>query len=397
MLAPAQWKVVQLGDEALFLKGAGLSKAELGKGGTQSCIHYGELFTHYGPLIKDITSRSLQVEGGCRSRSGDVLMPGSDVTPRGLATASAVMVDDVLLGGDVIVIRPEPETLWGPYLANVIRWNKQGVLRLVKGSTVYHLHAKDLSDLAILRPPLAEQQAIAEALGDADAAIDALDAVIAKKQDVKRAAMQQLLSGHTRLPGFSEEWCVVSLGAHAVMRSGGTPPTSIDSYYGGGIPWASISDMSSSGKYLGGTERTITHAGLANSPAAVFPSGALLYAMYASIGECCIATVPMATSQAILGIECLPSLNVEFLYYTLTFRRAEIARSGQQGTQANLNAQMVRDTTLLLPSIEEQQAIAEALGDADAAIEALISERDKMRLVKQGMMQELLSGRVRLV
>jgi type I restriction enzyme S subunit len=268
---------------------------------------------------------------------------------------------------------------------------------LLAGSAINNLAPSSIESLKFSVPPLEEQAAIAEALSDADAAIEALDALIAKKRDVKQAAMQQLLTGRTRLPGFSDGWSAAPLGTLAKMRSGGTPPTSVSSYYGGDIPWASISDMSSSGKYLSSTERTITEAGLANSPAVVFPRGVLLYAMYASIGECCVSTNPMATSQAILGIECSSRLDVEFLYYMMQYRRAEIARSGQQGTQANLNAQMVRDTVVALPPMDEQEAITGVLSDMDSEIEALVAERDKMRLVKQGMMQELLSGRVRLV
>ena len=192
------------------------------------------------------------------------------------------------------------------------------------------------------------------------------------------------------------DWKEVRLGEHASMRSGGTPLTSVASFYGGTIPWASISDMSASGKYLGATDRYITEAGLASSPAVVFPEGVLLYAMYASIGECCISVCPMATSQAILGIKCASSLNLEFLYYTMQSKRSEIARSGQQGTQANLNAQMVRETLFRLPPLKEQEAIAEALNDADAAIESLDALIAKKRDVKQATMQQLLTGRTRL-
>jgi len=246
-------------------------------------------------------------------------------------------------------------------------------------------------------PPLMEQEAIAETLSDADAAIESLDALIAKKRDVKQAAMQQLLTGRTRLPGFTANWKEVRLGDHASMRSGGTPLTSVASFYDGTIPWASISDMSASGKYLGVTDRHITEDGLASSPAVVFPERVLMYAMYASIGECCISVCPMATSQAILGITCASDLHLEFLFYTMQSKRAEIARSGQQGTQANLNAQMVRETAFSMPPLMEQEAIAEALSVMDDELEALTGQILKLRMVKEGMMQDLLTGKVRLV
>jgi len=126
-------------------------------------------------------------------------MPGSDVTPRGLATASAVQMDGVVLGGDVIVIRPNPMSFYGPFLANFIRMNREEVLRLVKGSTVYHIHAKDLSDLEVLLPPVNEQKAIAEVLSDIDDEIEALDKRLAKTRDLKQGMAQELLTGRTRL------------------------------------------------------------------------------------------------------------------------------------------------------------------------------------------------------
>lgn len=194
-----EWVEGFLGQHATFEKGAGLPKSALIENGTEECIHYGELFTQYGALITDVSGRCMPFAGACRSQSGDVLMPGSDVTPRGLATASAVMVDGVILGGDVIVIRPASKTLWGPFLAPLIRLSKGSVLRLVKGSTVYHIHAKDLAELRVSLPSVNEQKAIAQALSDMDAEIDALVAQRQKAELVKQGMMQELLSGRVRL------------------------------------------------------------------------------------------------------------------------------------------------------------------------------------------------------
>jgi type I restriction enzyme S subunit len=154
--------------------------------------------------------------------------------------------------------------------------------------------------------------------------------------------------------------------------------------------------MTSSGKRLLATERTLTPLGLANSAARVFPAGTVMYAMYASLGECCIAEVPAATSQAILGIRPSPTLDAEFLYYALSAMKAKVRMLGQQGTQANLNAGMVRDFTILTPSIHEQRAIAGVLSDVDTLIEALDQLVAKKRDLKTAAMQQLLTGQRRL-
>jgi type I restriction enzyme S subunit len=129
----------------------------------------------------------------------------------------------------------------------------------------------------------------------------------------------------------------------------------------------------------------------------MFPSGTVLYAMYASIGECSIATVELCSSQAILGIRPHSSLDNHYLYFYLLSKRNEIKLIGQQGTQANLNAGMVKDFVLFLPTISEQLGIVEILNDMDAEIKALEQRREKINLLKQGMMGELLTGRIRLI
>ncbi len=176
------------------------------------------------------------------------------------------------------------------------------------------------------------------------------------------------------------------------MRSGGTPLTSVRHYFAGDIPWASISDMTRASKYLRETERCLSQAGLDNSTAQVFPSGTLLYAMYASIGECVIAQEPMATSQAILGIQAGPRLSIEFLYYALSLAKEQVQYLGQQGTQANLNKRMVQDLQISLPALLEQELIASALAATDALIQHLDVLIAKKRNVSAAIRHDLLTG-----
>jgi len=264
-------------------------------------------------------------------------------------------------------------------------------------TSVAHLGGSRFERLILPWPTEAEQRAIAEALSDVDALLASLDRLIAKKRDLKTAAMQQLLTGKTRLPGFSGEWEIKKLGEIAEMGSGGTPTSSVTAYYDGDIPWVSISDMTKGGKVIVRTDRNLTRLGFTNSAAQMFPAGTILYAMYASLGECSIAGISLCSSQAILGIRPKEKLDVGFLFYFLTSLKSVVKTLGQQGTQANLNKGMVQDFTLSLPSIPEQTAIADVLSDMDAELTALEKRRDKTRDLKQGMMQVLLTGRTRLV
>ena len=260
-----------------------------------------------------------------------------------------------------------------------------------------HVKKSDLVGVCLPVPPIPEQRAIAGALSDVDALIGAMDQLIAKKRDLKQAAMQQLLNGQQRLPGFHGKWELRRLGDVAEMGSGGTPPSSVLAYYNGHIPWVSISDMTKGGKVILSTDRNLTNAGFANSAAQMFPVGTVLYAMYASLGECSIAGISLCSSQAILGIRPKDNLDKEFLYYFLSSLKPVVKAMGQHGTQANLNKGMVQDFQLCLPPLSEQAAVAQVLSDMDAEIAALEQRRDKSRALKQGMMQELLTGRTRLV
>jgi type I restriction enzyme S subunit len=200
----------------------------------------------------------------------------------------------------------------------------------------------------------------------------------------------------TEVGVIPKEWEVKRLGDVADMGSGGTPPSSVPAYYDGDIPWASISDMTKGGKVILITDRNLTRAGFTNSAAQMFPAGTILYAMYASLGECSIAGIPLCSSQAILGIRPNQRLSGEYLYYFLTSFKGVVKTLGQQGTQANLNKGMVQDFRLSLPPLPEQTAIATALSDVDGLLDGLDRLIAKKRDLKQAAMQRLLTGQTRL-
>ena len=194
-----EWEVKRLGEVATFLKGKGLSKSALSPYGSDPCIHYGELFTRYPETISEIISFTNGSRDSFRSLANDVLMPTSDVTPRGLAKASCVTVDGVILGGDILVIRSDINLVFGPFLSYVIRREEDQVLQLVTGSTVFHLYGSDMKQFTFFMPSVQEQTAIAAVLADMDAEQAALEQQLAKTRAIKQGMMQELLTGKTRL------------------------------------------------------------------------------------------------------------------------------------------------------------------------------------------------------
>src|SRR5262249_43510324 len=147
--------------------------------------------------------------------------------------------------------------------------------------------------LRIPLPDGREQQQIADVLRDCDECITTVERLLSKKQAVKQGMMQTLLSGNTRLPGFTGPWRAVGLGDLAEVLGGGTPSTRLASLWGGGIPWFTPAEIPESGAgVVTASERTITVEGLQKSSAQLLPKGTVLVTSRASIGNCAIAGCP---------------------------------------------------------------------------------------------------------
>ncbi|SFZ83865.1 restriction endonuclease subunit S [Tenacibaculum maritimum] len=193
-----EWVEKKLGEKADFYKGKGLPKSDIIEEGKYKCIHYGELFTNYNHIITSVRSRTNENSDIFLSKENDVLMPTSDVTPNGLATASALFEDDIILGGDVLVIRPN-KSLYGAFLSYQISMNKQQIMSLISGTTVYHLYGSDMSKFNFHIPKIDEQKAIIRILYDMEVEITQLETKKAKYQQLKQGMLEELLTGNTRL------------------------------------------------------------------------------------------------------------------------------------------------------------------------------------------------------
>jgi len=194
-----KWKAKRLGDLALFFKGSGLSKTDLSLDGRRRCVHYGELFTTYRERISNVLHGTNREGTFPMSTSNDVLMPTSDVTPNGLATASCLLRPHTIIGADILVMRAATDILNGIFLAYTIKAHRNQVMQLVSGTTVFHLSSRDMARFEFLSPSIEEQDAIVAVLSEMDAEITALEQQRDKTRAVKKGMMQQLLTGRVRL------------------------------------------------------------------------------------------------------------------------------------------------------------------------------------------------------
>ncbi len=200
LLKPKEgWVDTTLGMVAQFYKGKGLPKTSIHPDGDVKCIHYGELFTKYKETVKKIDSRTNKFDGAFYSNSNDVLMPTSDVTPDGLATASCINESGVLLGGDVLIIRLDENKVNGTFLSYCITQNKGQIMQLVSGVTVYHIYASDIKKFKFSYPKIEEQNNIVNIFSDMETEIEALEKKLDKYEMLKKGMMQNLLTGRIRL------------------------------------------------------------------------------------------------------------------------------------------------------------------------------------------------------
>ncbi|WP_454262328.1 restriction endonuclease subunit S [Pseudoxanthomonas mexicana] len=244
-----------------------------------------------------------------------------------------------------------------------------------------------------------EQSAIATTLSDVDALLAAQDALIAKKRAIKQGAMQELLTGKRRLSGFDGEWEVKRLDQLAEIRSGGTPSTSRPDFWDGDILWVTPTDVSAldGRKFLETTKRKITELGLKASSAEIIPASSVVMTTRATIGECAINVVPLSTNQGFKNFVPRSSVDVGFLFYLLTTQKQGFIGMCAGSTFLEIGKAQLAGYEVFIPEKGEQLAIAEVLSDMDAELTALEIQRAKTTQLKQGMMQALLTGRIRLV
>ena len=223
-----------------------------------------------------------------------------------------------------------------------------------------NITSKEVREFPIPLPPtLAEQEAIAGALSDADAWIESLEQLIAKKRKIKQGAMQELLTGKRRLPGFRDTWLVKRLGDIAHVSAGGTPSRSNRQYWDGEIPWVTTTEIDF--ETVTQTAQYITSEGLANSAAKLLPVGTLLMALYGqgkTRGKIGILGIEAATNQACAAIEIRDASDPRFVMLNLVNRYDEIRSMSNNGNQENLNGKIVKSIVVALPQVNEQLASA---------------------------------------
>ena len=268
------------------------------------------------------------------------------------------------------------------------------------GSGVQNLNKEVVKKVDVFLPPNYEQKKIAKTLSDFDTYINDLEELIEKKKNIREGALKDLLTGRTIIKGFEgsrAKYCIEEI-TNSII-TGGTPSTMHREYYGGDIPWLSSTEIHQ--KLIVRPTTYITEMGLQNSSSKIAPADSVLIALAGqgkTRGTAAYLTRPMAISQSLAALVTSDKCDPKFLYYLIESMYFDLRElSSGDGGRGGLNKTLIKKVKVNIPTdIVEQTEIAKTLQSMDDEIENLESERDKIIQIRDGAMDDLLTGRIRL-
>jgi len=408
-LIPEDWSVKKFDEFGRFFKGKGIKKDEVRYEGNP-CVRYGELYTKYDNVIKETFSfiSNEIAEQSIKLKRGDLLFAGSGETKEDIGKSAVIMRDDTYCGGDIVVFRAKNiDSVFLGFMSNSIPVSKQKAVN-GQGDAVVHIYAGGISKIQIPVPStLTEQKAIATALSDVDALITSLEQTITKKKAIKQGAMQHLLTGNTKLKGFKgsekfmqtevglipEDWEVVEINDVIEFSGGSQPPKStfIFNEKKGYIRLLQIRDYKSD-KYITFIPENLAQKKCSTDDIMIGRYGPPIFQILKGIEGAYNVALLKAIPKKIDKIYAYYFLKQEKLFDFV--EKLSQRSSGQTGVDLN---QLKQYKFGIPTSIKEQKAIATALSDMDTEIEQLQTKKAKYQAIKQGMMQELLTGKTRLI
>lgn len=406
-ILPSDWEFKALDDIGVFLRGSGISRAEVLEEGIP-CIRYGEIYTDYDFFVH--TPKSfINRESATRSKqiaNGDILFTSSGETLEEIGKCVAYLSDEeAYAGGDIIIFRlSEGDAKFFAFLLNHDVASRQKY-RFGQGQSVVHVYPSQLKDLIVPFPPRPEQEKIAEILGTWDEAIGLTERLIALEEQRKKGLMQRLLTGQVRFPEFvrsheyrtafssqvPKDWNVLEFGQFALRRKDRFNPKKSEKSYKC-IELEHISQ--NTGQILG-----CTNTSEQRSTKNVFSKNDILFGKLRpylrkftkpDFDGVCSSEIWVLTGKKNL---CLN----EYLFYLIQTDRFIKAANVTSGTKMpRSDWGFVSEFAFVIPEVEEQRKIAAVLQTCDEKITLLQQKLAALQQQKKGLMQRLLTGRVRV-
>ena len=401
---PEEWKVKPFAELFAFRNGVNADKAAYGQGIRFINVLEPITYSHiHGPEITGQVTLPEAVVSSYAVRRGDVLFNRTSETQEEVALAATYLgAERVVFGGFVIRGRPLSENFDPVYAGYALRAPciRSQIIPMGQGAVRANVGQQNLGRVLAPLPPIPEQRAIATALSDVDELLGGLDRLIAKKRDLKQAAMQQLLTGQTRLPGFHGEWEVKRL--RAIVQTPVTDgPHLTPQFFDDGIPFLSVNNLV--GNRIDLTDLRF----ISQQDHEVFSRKCkpqrddILLGKAASVGKVAIVELDYEFNiwSPIALIRVSTDHAARFIYYQLQSADliSQITLLTNSSSQGNIGMGDIEKLTLKLPPLPEQTAIASVLTEMDGELAGLTQRREKTCALKQAMMQELLTGKTRLI
>lgn len=373
-VAPEDWQTALVGEEFFIIlgkmldaeKNVGTPKPYLGN----KSVQWGRIDTEDLSMIK-LTPGDLR---RYRLVDGDLLVcEGGDI---GRSAIWRGQMDECYFQKALHRVRPR-----GGYSPVLLRYlleyySKTGfLLNFATQTSIAHLPKDKFEVLPLPKPSMEEQEAIADALSDADALIEGLERLIAKKRLIKQGAMQDLLTAKRRLPGFSEEWVERTLGALLTVRHGRSQKE-VE------VPSGQYPILATGGQ-------------IGTADSYLWDKPSVLIGRKGTIDRPQFVETPFWTVDTLFYTDIHTTNDARFIFYV--FQRIDWQSYNEASGVPSLNAKTIENIDVCVPGPEEQIAISAVLKDMDAEIEALETRLEKARAIKEGMMQNLLTGRIRLI
>jgi len=412
-IIPEDWDAVPLGD--LFTFKNGLNKAKKYFGYGTPIVNYMDVFGRPGLRLDHLKGRvdvSRSELEAFEVRKGDVFFTRTSETVEEIGVAAAMLdpAKDTVFSGFVLRARPTDDSLDDHFKAYCFspKYFRQQVIARATYTTRALTNGRSLSATILARPPRAEQEAIAEALSDVDAAISAIRRLIAKKRDLRTGAMQRLLTGASRLPGFTAPWQEKRLGDHvSFLRNGVHSRAQLT--LNDPICYLHYGDIHVSPLI----RLDLSKAIMPRLPAAAAARLTRLEdgdVVFVDASEDLLGVGKSLEIEGAKGVEAVAGQHTiaarfdkqvladgfkGYLQFIPTFI-AHLRRLAAGTKVYATNRKHIASAEIALPEPDEQRAIARVLSDMEAEIAALEARLAKTRDLKQAMMQALLTGRVRL-
>jgi len=388
-----QWETLKLEDLFLFSKGKGIPKRELCEKGTE-CVLYGQLYTTYNEEIKKVKYKTgLNKNELTFGKKYDILIPSSGETALEISKASALLVDNVALGGDINILRPMSDTVKSSFMSyqiNSVR--KNALAELAEGHTVIHIYNNELKGVNVTITEGNEQEKIGQYFSNLNGVVEFKQVEIDKLKNFKQAMLQKMFPKEeetvpeVRFEGVSGEWEKLRIGDLGLIITGNTPSTTDTSNYDiDGTLWITPTDIK--GTVTTQSAKKLSDKGV--SKARIVPKGSILVTSIASIGKNTLIKESSGFNQQINAVVPNEAFNSYFLLTLSELWSNEMKRTAPSGTMQIVNRTQFSLINTIVPSYNEQVRIGSFFKELDSKIKLEEQNLQKLNQFKKAMLQKM--------